>query len=481
MQQGIKAWLPTRGFTGQVAMLAGGTVVGQSVVVLASPLLTRLYAPADWGLLATYTAVLSVVGVISSLRYEQAIPLPDDETAAHLLGLSLLLVFLTTAALLTVCGLWGVSLLHALHLDALHPYLDLLLVSVIGGGVYQVLSVWAARQQAFTHLARTRMSQGVGQVVAQVACGLTHVAPLGLLIGDAVGRMSGCGVLWGAARDEVNWPRVRWRGVFTAMKRYGKFPLITTWAGLLNIVSLQLPTLLLVGYFGMTVTGHYALGYRVLGAPSLLIGQAIGQVFFVRAAGAASPEALRRLTERTTISLLAIGLPLYGAIFVAGPTLFTLCFGRHWGPAGVYAQSLAPWFLLWLISSPLSGLLIVREWQEATLLFTLVECGMRWVSIAIGAHAGSPLLAVRLLAGSGIIISLVAIGWFLHAAYSGYGRIAHGALAVLGTAVVALLFALPLRLLGPWGVRCLLPAWGVYYTLILLAFRAHWWEERDGE
>jgi O-antigen/teichoic acid export membrane protein len=474
---GIKAWLPTRGFSGQVALLAGGTVVGQSVVVLASPVLTRLYAPADWGVLATYTAVLSVVGVLSSLRYEQAIPLPDDNDAAgHLLALSLLLVLVTSGALLVILGLWAGPLLRWLHLEPLRPFCAVLLVSVLGGGVYQVLSMWAARTQAFSRLARTRVTQGVGGVAAQLAGGVLHLAPAGLLLGDAVGRIGGSGVLWDDARRAVAWHRLRWRGLWAVMIRYAKFPLITTWAGLLNIISLQLPTLLLVSYFGMTVTGHYALGYRVLGAPSLLIGQAIGQVFFARAAANPRPEVLRALTERTALGLLAAGVPLYGCVILAGPALFALCFGAEWHAAGVYAQALAPWFLLWLISSPLSGLLIVREWQEATLLFTVVECGLRWATIAVGAHLGTPLLAVQLLAGSGVIISLAAIGWFLHAASSSYRRLARGGLLVLGVAAGTLLLAAPLRWWAPW---CVLPAWVIGDALVLLALRRYWWEGHD--
>ena len=72
-----------RSFARNVAVLAGGTALGQGLAVLASPLLTRLYTPSGFGVLAAYTSIFSILLVVVALRYELAIPLPeDDETRA---------------------------------------------------------------------------------------------------------------------------------------------------------------------------------------------------------------------------------------------------------------------------------------------------------------------------------------------------------------------------------------------------------------
>lgn len=53
----VKWFLPKNRFARSVSILAGGTAAGQAIVVLASPLLTRLYSPEDFGLLAVYAAL----------------------------------------------------------------------------------------------------------------------------------------------------------------------------------------------------------------------------------------------------------------------------------------------------------------------------------------------------------------------------------------------------------------------------------------
>jgi len=74
---------------------------------------------------------------------------------------------------------------------ALRPYLWLLPLSLAAAGLYQVLNFWALRCKAFTSIAHTRLAQGMGTVASQVSIGLVTLGPLGLLVGDVVGRAAG--------------------------------------------------------------------------------------------------------------------------------------------------------------------------------------------------------------------------------------------------------------------------------------------------
>ena len=115
---------PKTSFAGDVLKLVSGTTIAQLIGILASPILTRLYAPEAFGALALFTSITSILGVIACLRYELAIMLPEsDEDAANLLGVSLLSALLI--ALLTVPVIWwGRDLLLGwLNAPELAPYL----------------------------------------------------------------------------------------------------------------------------------------------------------------------------------------------------------------------------------------------------------------------------------------------------------------------------------------------------------------------
>jgi O-antigen/teichoic acid export membrane protein len=126
-------------------------------------------------------------------------------------------------------------------------------------------------------------------------------------------------------------------------------------------------------------------------------------------------------------------------VALAGPQLFATVMGNRWEEAGRYAQLLAPWFAVWLVSNPLSGLLSVREWQGSALAFTAFEFALRLGSLLIGARRGSPMLAIALLSASGIIISVASIARFMRAGHSSIRRLLDPAARLVALASVCLL------------------------------------------
>ena len=240
--------------------------------------------------------------------------------------------------------------------------------------------------------------------------------------------------------------------------------------GLLNVGSLQLPSILFAAGFGAAAAGLYALSYKVLVLPTMLVAQAVGQVFLSRAAAVAGePARLRALAERTALALFAGGLPVFCAVAIGGPRLFSTVMGHQWEQAGQYAQLLAPWFALWLVSNPLSGLLSVREWQGSALAFTAMEFALRLGALLIGIQRGSPMLAVALLSAGGVVISAASIARFMHAGHSSVGRLLNPATRLI---VLALACLLPAALALHAGrerlaIAAALAAFAGYYLLVL--------------
>ena len=440
--QGLK-WrsLAGGGFARSVVTLASGTAAAQLLLVLTVPVLARLYTPADYGALAVYSSTLAVLVVLASLRYETAIPLPEDEeTAGSLLALTLAILAGMAALVTLLIWVWGDAFVSAVNVPSLRRYLWLIPVGFIGAGTYQALSYWAIRRREFRRVARTKLSQGVGQVATQITLGLGGAGPLGLIVGDVIGRVAGAGGLALAAFRTRPPARVTAAGLKAVAVRYRRFPLLTTWSGLFNVGSLQLPSLVFSAAFGAAAAGLYSLSYKMLVLPTMLVAQAVGQVFLSRAATlAGEPERLRRLTERTALGLFAAGLPAFVAVGLAGPQLFAVLLGSRWEEAGRYAQVLSPWFALWLVSNPLSGLLSVREWQGSALAFSGLEFVLRLGALLIGAERSSPMLAVVLLSASGVVIAGASIARFLLAGHSSVGRLLDPAARLLALAAACLL------------------------------------------
>jgi O-antigen/teichoic acid export membrane protein len=127
-------------FNRNVLILAGGTAVAQAVPILISPILTRLYTPEDFGALAVFISITSIVGVIVNGRYELAIMLPEkDEDAINVAAVAFLFnVFVSGLFFLFILffGDWLLEVLNAQNLGKL-IYLAPLAVFLIG--VFNIL------------------------------------------------------------------------------------------------------------------------------------------------------------------------------------------------------------------------------------------------------------------------------------------------------------------------------------------------------
>src|SRR5690606_10969368 len=100
--------LPRAGAVADVVLLSGSTAVGQVVVILASPILARLYTPEDFGTLGVIASLLGIISVIASLRYQLAIPIPeDDEEASQLVVASAGIVLLFSGITVLLMHVWG--------------------------------------------------------------------------------------------------------------------------------------------------------------------------------------------------------------------------------------------------------------------------------------------------------------------------------------------------------------------------------------
>ena len=397
MKEQLKKILPRNRFARNVSILAGGTFAGQAVVVVASPLLTRVYSPEDFGVLAVYASLLAIMGVIASLRYQLAIPLPEkDEEAAHVAVLSLLVVLGMTLFTALVVAFFRESLAQTFNVPVVARYLWLLPLGLFLAGIYEVFNCWAIRIKAFPAIARTKLTQSLSMVGVQL--GGFILGPLALILGHVSGQAAGntsLGML--AIRNQWSlFCNVGLQGVIRASKRYRGFPIFSTWGGAFNMAGTHLPPLLFAASFSASAAGIYMLANRVLSMPMQLIGRAISDVFFSNAAEANRNNQLGHLVANIHEKLAQIAMPPTLVLLLAGPELFTLIFGPDWRQAGVFTQWMSIYIYFQFITSPLSQIISVLEKQLQGALFQTTLMLTQLTGLIIGSLYSSLIISVAL-------------------------------------------------------------------------------------
>ena len=387
----IRRFLPKNHFARNTITLSIGTAFGQGLAVASSPVLSRLYTPNDFGILAIYASVLAISLNMSSFRYEFAIPLAEDnKTALEVLVLCLVLVFCMSFILAI-----GTLCLNPDHIPferatALKQYIWVLPIGLLLAGSYQIFSYWAVRERLFPTLARTKVAQGIGSVATQLGFGVFKFGPLGLLLGQIAGHSAGLRVLathvWKTHKHGLR--HVSMSGLRAVAVRYRRFPLYQSGASLLNAGGLEAPSLLLAGYYGVEVAGWFFLTQKVLSVPLSLIGNSVSQVFLGEAARLLKePAKLQKLYRQLNRKLLMIGLPPVIILAIGGRWIFACVFGHEWGQSGMYAQVLAFVFLAKLATDSVINFAVIER-QDLSFTWALVRLVLVILSIVFPACYG---------------------------------------------------------------------------------------------
>lgn len=385
-----------------VATILAGTLGGQGAIILVSPLLSRLYSPADFGALATITAIASVLGSVSTLGWESAVPLPkSDRLAGALVLLAFCSGVVISVLLAIVCLAFGEEFAAILHVELLDSAWWLLPITTLSIAVYFAMSSWFVRRSAFGVLARRNGVQGIIQATWSVGLGLAGVAPLGLASSLAAGRSAGLvGLGLGGLASAWGQPRGLFLRLIVVGRRYKRFPMVVTWARLVNGIGLQLPVLLVGALYGSVALGLLALTLRVLASPVGMVADATSQYFESTFASRLRSGAggLSRMIVKVSARLALVGVVPTLAVAVAGPQIYEFVFGAQWGIAGDFASIVVVGYLAQLIVSPISKTLNLLQRQGTQLTWDIAR------AIAVG---GSILIPASL--GMSIEFTLVAL------------------------------------------------------------------------
>jgi O-antigen/teichoic acid export membrane protein len=381
-----------------------GVTVGQGLVLVLSPLLARLYSTSDFGRLTVFTSVVAVLSVVSTLRFEAAIPLPKRETEAATVALVAVCSAAAAAALIAAVGaVAGQQIFATFGAPDLGRYWWLLAATVFAVGVNEVFTAWMTRHRRYGGLGARNAVMGVAQAGTQVGLGVLGARPLGLLVGLGAGRLAGLAGLTTSRGPVRDWRHVKPSDVAAVASRYRRFPLVSTWSALLNSLGAQAPFILVGAFYGPMTLGLLGLTVRVLAAPVAILGQAVAALYRGEASAAIRDEdhGLLRSFRSTVSRLLLLGLVPAACLMAAGPRVFPIVFGEHWTEAGTYAQLLAVGYLAQFAVSPTSQLLVLLELQGTQLAWDIgrlaVSAGCPLVCALVDAP---PVVAVGALAAA---------------------------------------------------------------------------------
>jgi len=352
-------------FVKNVATLATGTTLAQSISIFTAPVLYRIYSKVDYGTLGLYMAITGVVGVFSTMQYLQPILLEkEDDDAKMIMWLNRVINSAISLLALVIVALLGKEIGTWFNNEAIVNWLYLIPISIFFSGQNEIFRVWANRKKKFKIMSLNAILTALLVPAVSISIGLLNNGPLGLFLGLLTSQVVPPIVLLFALtkNENLGLKYFNWSSIQLKAKEYSSFPYYSLPSEFINRLINQLPIFMLSTYAGPAVVGTYNLCARMLGLPIQLIGGAIGEVFKQQATLDYNQKgSFKPIFKKTLKSLLILSIGPLLVILTFGPELFSFAFGSNWIEAGIFAQILIVMFMLKLIISPLSYSYIIKR------------------------------------------------------------------------------------------------------------------------
>ena len=368
-----------------ISIVVSAATISQLIPILASPLLTRMYAPDQFGFFAIYTSLASILGVISTGRFEIAAILPKNHRDGFNLSvIAASICFLFSITLLVILLICGEHMANIAGIKVDYFWLYLLPLTVFLSGLYQSMNSFINRKKLFKVISFGRIIQSGSTAIGQVSFGQLF-SGIHLITGQLIGQTISIGYYLRKTMPAIkvqcysnNFP-VR---LIALARRYRDFLKLDGPTALLNITANQSPNIILAYLYSPSIAGFYYLTQRVLQIPITVISSSVLEVFKGEAARRyrLSGNCSEIFNKTFKVLVLLTFLPAT-ILFLFIEDIFIIVFGKEWIEAGSYAKLLLPALSLRFIANPLSFVLYIAEKQKYNLfcmifLMACVSCSL---------------------------------------------------------------------------------------------------------
>jgi O-antigen/teichoic acid export membrane protein len=406
-------------YTRNFFKLFSGMVVAQGLSLALSPLLSRLFTPEDFGVVAFYLAVSGLLSFIATCKYEQAIMLPDKPSDAAAI---LFLVLVLTTGFSIFLTLMVIIIQWQLNLSFLAPmgyWIWFLPLSVWLQGVFLGFNFMANRNKNFGIMASVNVFQHAVLNASRVIAGVLKLPFNGLVFAQILAPMASTGlilqkVLPGIRNDlrKISTAQIR-----IQMQKYSQYPRFNLMQSIMNHFASSLPIFMFTWGFSAEAAGLYAFGYTFVFRPLSLFSQSTLQVLSQKIIeDHHSGKNIYPGIKNLVLQFFKFGIGPFIIIGIFAPNIFSLLFSPVWTEAGKMIQILLPWLFIVYLTSPLSFIPELFFRQKKSMVIDIISVFLRFAALYTGIYFDDLYLALSLFSLVSFLVVGYALWWYLQLA-----------------------------------------------------------------
>ena len=363
-------------------ILASGTIISQIILLIASPLITRIYSPEQFGVFAIFAAILSIIVPISSFKYNNAIVVADSKkNSDDLFVLSILITASFSIVLFFILFFFEEFFKEVLNAKNLYFWWYLIPLGILFQSVNEVSRSYLNYKKNYKLISKLSIIRSICYVTIVISAGYLGYNNSGLFLAEIFSALIIIIAFFLYFKKIGYTVPINFNGkLFVILKKYKDFPVYSLLAGFLNKFTVMMPIFFLSKYFSEFITGQYSLSLKVIVFPLTFISSSIAAIHLKKSSDIIFKNGdIKKYLKNLSFILISIIIVPTCIFLFFGPKLFIFIFGKDWRIAGEFVQILIPALAIKFVVSTLSPILnAVRQlhlytaWNVISFLITFV-------------------------------------------------------------------------------------------------------------
>lgn len=377
-------------FIKDVLTLVSGTVFGQLIIFLFTPLITRIYSPEYFGVYAIYIGFSSIMAIFTTGRYEFAIILPksykkSEDVLKLIFGIGAIvsLAYLSIVFSYLIFG----DMLSNNYQYFIENKLYLIPVSAFVACINSGLYYMAQRKKMYEISAVNNVLQNISTVFINILFGLIISLNFGLILGLIVGQLVSTIFLFKRLKYDLSIFNLDLKVLLSTAKEYVNFPKYMLVSDLATISSQQLPPIIFSLFFNNVIVGNFSLANRILRIPAIILTSSVANVFRneaieeIRISGHC-----KNIYKFTILRLTIMSVLVFSFASFISPYIFEILLGKEWQIAGRMAQIISIMMIFDFIALPFNSLYYILKKQQMYMWLQTVNTLFSLLMLFSGQH-----------------------------------------------------------------------------------------------
>jgi len=348
------AFLKKSQFIRNVAKVSSGRLSAMIIGIVATPIVSRLFDPEDYGVAAVVIAAIGITAILLPLSLERAVLYPKENSKAG--QVLVLALFVSTFMAFFVYAILGICLFiwpDAAERSGMGVFFWIFPIGGLLVALRGIATIACIRNEQFTTIAAADVTDAAVNSSTRILWGVFLTSStVGLLFGYLLGVIvaaSICSIHLFRLLLRIQTP-ITVSSMRSVLIEFRDYPIFRAPARFAFSAAERLPVIALGLMFPAATVGFFAMANRAAALPLQAASQSIKDVLLRKIMGyRQNDQPMAQSLVKVAIVLGITGAPMFLVLFLFGEELLSWILGDRWASAGRVVEILTPYlFIVWM-------------------------------------------------------------------------------------------------------------------------------------